>query len=97
MEFVWDDPKNDANIRDHGFDFKDAWKVFSFPMMVALDDRHNYGEERWVGMGLLEGRIVVIVFTEPIADTIRVISLRKALSHERSHYEQFLKDRLDQG
>ena len=55
------------------------------------------GEDRWVGLGLLDGRVVVVVFTEPNSTTIRIISLRKALPYERKLYEQYLKNRLDEG
>ncbi|MBE9063342.1 BrnT family toxin [cf. Phormidesmis sp. LEGE 11477] len=64
------------------------------PMVIEIDDRLDYGEERWVGIGWLKGRTVVVVYTEVNEQIIRVISLRKALSHERKHYEQYLKDRL---
>lgn len=63
-------------------------------MLVFLDDRENYGEERWVGIGLLDGRVVVLVYTAPDEETVRILSLRKALSHERKRYEQYLKNRL---
>jgi uncharacterized protein len=49
---------------------------------------------RWVGIGLLDGRVIVVVYTEPDRETIRIISLRKALSYEQRHYEQYLKNRL---
>ena len=67
-------------------------KVFEHPMLVNLDDRKEYGEERWIGIGLLDTRVVVVVYTEPDDDTIRVISLRKAISYERQYYEQTYKD-----
>jgi uncharacterized DUF497 family protein len=60
--------------------------------LVNLDDREAYGEDRWIGIGLMEMRVVVIVFTEPSEDTIRVISFRKATSDERKRYEQAYKD-----
>jgi uncharacterized protein len=94
MQFEWDQRKNSANIRKHGLDFADAWQTFTKPMLIALDDREDYGEDRWIGIGILESRVVVIVYTEPGEDTIRVISLRKALSHERKRYEQALRDQL---
>ena len=43
---------------------------------------------------MLEGRVVIVVFTEPDEQTIRIISLRKALPYERKRYEQYLKDEL---
>ena len=57
-------------------------------MLVDLDDRRDYGEERWIGIGVLQLRIVVVVYTELDEDTTRIISLRKALNHERQAYEQ---------
>jgi uncharacterized DUF497 family protein len=57
-------------------------------MLVDIDDRETYGEERWIGIGLLRSLVVVIVFTEPDESTIRVISLRKAQTHERNNYEK---------
>lgn len=94
MQFEWDEQKRRTNICKHGFDFRDAFKVFDFPMLVAPDDREDYGEERWIGIGMLESRIVVVIFTERGDDTIRIISMMKALTHERIRYEQYLRDRL---
>lgn len=94
MYFDWDEPKRKENIRKHGFDFVDAWKIFNMPMLTELDDREDYGEDRWAGIGMLEARVVVIVFTERGEDTVRIISLRKALTHERDKYEQALRNRL---
>jgi len=50
--------------------------------------------DRYIGIGLLDGRVVVVVYTEPDEETVRIISLRKALSYERRRYEQYLKNRL---
>lgn len=94
MNFEWDERKNEINIAQHGFDFADAPRVFDLPMLIALDEREDYGEDRWIGIGLLDGRVIVVVYTEPDDETIRIISLRKALSHERKRYEQYLKNRL---
>ncbi len=63
-------------------------------MVVDFDDRSDYGEDRWVGTEILDERIVVVVFTELDRDTTRIISLRKALSHERRNYEQYIKNGL---
>jgi uncharacterized protein len=94
MNFEWDNLKNDLNIDKHGFDFADAYRVFGLPMLVDIDNRRDYGEDRWIGTGLLDGRIVVVIFTEPDRETTRIISLRKALSHERRYYEQYIKNEL---
>ncbi len=94
MQFEWDEEKNQANIRKHGLDFADAWEIFAAPMLTALDDRDDYGEDRWIGVGLLRSRVVVVVYTERGEDIIRIISLRKALTYERTRYEQALRDQL---
>ena len=94
MNFEWDNLKNDLNIDKYGFDFADAYRVFGLPMLVDIDNRRDYGEDRWIGTGLLDGRIVVVIFTEPDRETTRIISLRKALSYERRNYEQYIKNEL---
>jgi len=95
MKLKWDDQKNQSNVIKHGFDFADAYRIFNLPMIVEFDERENYGEDRFVAIGLLDGRVVVIVYTEPDEQTIRIISLRKALSYERKYYEQYIKNRLE--
>ncbi len=92
MPFEWDEQKNQANIKKHGLDFADAHKVFEHPMLVNMDDRQEYGEDRWIGVGLMDTRVVVIVFTEPDENTIRIVSFRKAISDERKRYEQAYQD-----
>ena len=95
MNFEWDEDKRRANITKHGFDLKDSWQVFEGPMLTGLDEREDYGEDRWIGIGLLKGIVVVIVFVERGEDTIRIISLRKALKHERNRFEQAIRDGLE--
>ena len=97
VDFVWDEPKNEANIEKHGLDFTDAYRVFEAPLLVALDEREDYGEDPWMGIGFLDGRVVVILFTELDENTIRVISLRKALRHERERFRAYLADGLGAG
>ena len=94
MKCEWDERKNQSNYTKHGFDFADAARIFNSPMVVEFDEREDYGEDRCIGIGLLDGRAVVVVYIELDEETVRIISLRKALSHERRHYEQYLKNRL---
>jgi len=94
VRFEWDEEKNRINLAKHGLDFADAWEIFLAPMLTALDTRQDYGEARWIGIGSLRGRVVVVVFTESRSDRIRIISLRKAVKRECVRYEKALKDRL---
>lgn len=87
MSHEWDEAKNRENIAKHGIDFADAHRIFERPMLVRLDDRESYGEDRWIALGDLDGIIVVIVFTRR-EDRIRVISIRKANRRERETYQE---------
>jgi uncharacterized protein len=97
MKFEWDEQKNHINIANHKIDFADASRIFNLPLRVSLDNRQDYGEDRWIGIGIMDGRVVVIVFAEPDEQTIRIISLRKALPYERKIYEQYLQNELGEG
>ena len=89
MKFEWDETKNKVNIRKHGLDFADAPEIFNGPMLIQLDTRHDYGEDRWVGIGFIQNRVVVVVYTErDNGETIRIVSLRKALKYERKRFEE---------
>ena len=94
MKFEWDERKNEENLRKHELDFADAHEVFELPMLVAVDKREGYGEERYLAIGFLKHLVVVLVFAEPDDDTIRIVSLRKASRYEREQFGEFLKDEL---
>ena len=92
MRFEWDEAKNDVNIRKHGIDFTDVVDMFTHPMLTLADDREDYGEERWIGIGWLKTLIGVVVYTERKGDVIRIISARKAVKQEVRFYEQSVKN-----
>ena len=94
VKVIWDRHKNQVNIEKHGLDFTDAFKVFQSPMLAGLDDREEYPEERWIGIGLMDNRTVVLVFSEPAEETVRIISFRKATTDERKRYEQAYKNQF---
>jgi hypothetical protein len=85
--FEWNEAKNRANISKHGLSFEDASIVFSGPCVTFEDMRHGYGEERFITLGSLAGRVVVIAHTSRDENT-RVISMRKANSREQEIYYQ---------
>jgi hypothetical protein len=64
MQFEWDEAKNLANIRNHRIDFADAPKMFDSPMLIEPDERFDYGEARWIGIGFLKNGVAIIVWTE---------------------------------
>ena len=93
VTIIWDENKNKRNIQKHGLDFSDAVEVFSSAMLVRLDTRNEYGEDRWIGLGVLRNTVVVVVYTEDNrTNLIRIISMRKALKHEREYYNKRFKN-----
>jgi uncharacterized DUF497 family protein len=93
VKFEWDEEKNKENIRKHELDFAAASEIFDAPMLTKLDTREDYGESRWIGIGFLKNFIAVVAYTER-EDVIRIISLRKALKHERTRFEEALRNEL---
>lgn len=93
MRFVSDEKKNRENIRRHGIDFRDVPDMFERPMLLRLDHQRDYGEDRWIGVGLLRSIVAAVVFVEWEDDeTIRIISARKATTYET---QQFYKEITD--
>lgn len=84
MKFVWDEKKKKINIQKHHIDFSEVRRVFAKPMVTRIDDR-DYGEIRWIALGDMDGKIVVLVYTED-NDTIRLISARRANRNETNIY-----------
>jgi uncharacterized DUF497 family protein len=82
--FDWDDAKAAENYAEHGVDFETA--VFRDPFAVErIDNRENYGEDRFVLIGMAEGVLLTIIHTER-DDRIRLISARRATRHENDEY-----------
>ena len=91
MKFEWDKNKNRSNYAKHGVSFEVACKIFDDPLAVYLFDRIVDGEERWHALGKIDDLPLLIV-VHTYRDTngeeiIRIISARKASSHERRQYE----------
>lgn len=95
MFLEWDETKNRANLRKHGLDFADAEEMFGGALLVRPDTAEDYGEQRWVGIGMTRGRVAFVAFAERPQGTIRIISLRKADHEERKQYEKALQDGLE--
>ena len=83
--FVWDEAKRRLNLRKHGIDFADADRIFRGVTFTAEDTREDYGEQRFLTLGLLEDQVVSVAHTEQ-GEEIRIISIRKATKHEARFY-----------
>ena len=92
MKFEWDERKNQANYAKHKVNFELASKVFDDPLVAFRFDRVVNGEERWMAVGkALQLYVLVVIHayrTRADQEVIRIISARRATSHERKFYEE---------
>ena len=89
LKFEWHDAKAQANWRAHGVSFDLAKTVFNDPFAIdRFDDRKDYGEERFVMIGMAEGNILLFVAYTERDDRIRIISARRATQYEQDDYFQ---------
>ena len=89
MELSYDPEKRAKTLAERGLDFDDAVEVFAGPAIDLLDDRKDYGETRWVTYGLLNGRMIALVWTTR-GEFRHIISMRKANEREKKAYRQDL-------
>ena len=88
LTFDWNKSKAKDNYAKHGVSFDMAKRVFKDPFAIEyLDDRQDYGEERFVIIGVVDGYILYVAYTGR-SDVIRVISARRATKHEQEIYLQ---------
>ncbi len=86
LSFDWDDDKAEENYAKHGVSFELAELVFSDPFAVErVDDRQDYGEERFILIGMAREVVLFVVYTER-EERIRLISARRATRLERDDY-----------
>jgi len=87
-QFEWNEAKAASNHAEHGVTFEAARDVFADPFAIEfVDDRQDYGEIRYVVIGMVQNRLLVVVYTER-GSAIRIISARAAEPHERREYHE---------
>jgi uncharacterized protein len=62
MKFEWDEAKNRTNLQKHGFRFEEAEEMFRGILLTRPDLDEEHAEERWIGIGLTQGRVAVVAF-----------------------------------
>jgi len=83
VQFTWDDQKNRDNVEKHKIHFAQAVHVFSDPLRQEYyDGKHSIAEDRFLAIGFAENAVLIVSFTEPDTETVRIISARKAKKHE---------------
>ena len=85
MEIEFDEIKWATTLEARGLDMARAGDVLAGASLTVRDDRQDYGEDRFLTIGFLDGEMVVLVWT-PRRNAQRIISLRKANERERKLY-----------
>lgn len=87
MKIEFDLDKDVINLQKHGRSLADAERMDFGTALYASDDRYDYGEDRIQALGMIDGRLHMLVFTTR-RDALRAISLRKANPREVKHYDE---------
>ena len=94
MRFDWDPAKEQANLDKYGISFGEAIKLFSSGVdyLEVYDEDHSQDEDRFIAIGPVIGRIVLVAYTERPEGTTRVItrviSARPATRRETQLYRE---------
>ena len=86
MKIEFDRAKREATFTHRGLDMARADEVFAGNTITVEDDRMEYGEKRFITVGLLEERMIILVWT-PRGEVRRIISMRKANAREQKIYK----------
>jgi len=94
VEFEWDDEKDFSNQQKHGLAFQEARRLFDSGVgyLEIFDADHSELEDRFIAIGPVDGRLVVVWYTEPDEGVIRIIGARRATNRERDLF----RSRMDQ-
>jgi hypothetical protein len=85
----YDHAKREATLKNRGLDFARAAEVFAGNYFTGPDTRLNYHEPRFVTVGFIDSRLVVLVWT-PRGEVRRIISMRKANAREKTIFAKDL-------
>ena len=85
MRVEFDAAKRAATLEARGLDMARSEEVLAGATLTVEDDRRDYGEDRFITIGFLDGIMVVLVWT-PRNGAYRIISMRRANERERAHY-----------
>ncbi|WP_342052373.1 MULTISPECIES: BrnT family toxin [unclassified Cupriavidus] len=87
MLIDYDPAKDIVNQAKHGVSLATAGLLEWETVLISMDKRKDYGEDRFRAFGLLDDRLYLVVFTVR-GQGLRAISMRKANQREVRRYEQ---------
>lgn len=92
MQFEWDEQKNKLNQAKHGISFEEATVIWDGIGLAWEDMRRDYGESRWLAIGMLSPHGAVVVAYTKRGEKVRIISARPANYKERDRYHAHLEE-----
>lgn len=90
LGITYDAAKRLITLEKRGLDFEDAVQVFAGITLTIEDDRMDYGETRFQTLGMIGGRLIMLVWT-PRNGGRHIISMRRANDRERKKYDACLE------
>ena len=87
MDIEYDPSKAESNLSKHGVSFEEAASSLLDPEALTQEDIHSEDEARWILIGMSEqSRLLVVVYSLPSNERIRLISARTATNAEANDY-----------
>ena len=95
VRYQWDPDKETRNREKRGVGFDEVRGLFEgdTDYLEIFDEEHSAVEERFISIGPIQRGIVLVVWTEPGDDVIRIISARFATRRERELFHQYMEER----
>lgn len=92
MRFDWDPRKDEANREKHGIGFDEAKTLFTSGVdyVEVFDEAHSVDDDRFIAIGPAARGIIVVVWTEQPAETVRIISARPATGREVELFREYM-------
>ncbi len=94
MLFEWDPNKNKVNREKHGLSFDEVKELFTSgaDFLEIYDEEHSDDEDRFIAIGPIRAGIILVIYTEPQDDVIRIVSARKATKKEVKLFHQHYRE-----
>ena len=86
MEFEWDEDKRQAVLIERDVDFARAARIFEGPVIRVVDNRRDYGETRYISLGMVGDEAFYVIHTNRGGVT-RVITAWRGGEHGKREYQ----------
>jgi uncharacterized DUF497 family protein len=86
LDFEWDDNKRTEVLSQRGIDLLEAALIFEGPVLTKVDARHDYGETRYISLGMVGDECFVVVHT-PRKNLVRIITAWLGGKSDKEQYQ----------